>query len=340
MSMEHRLPFGVMPDGRPVEELILTDGPLSCSILTYGGALRTLTVPDREGRTVDIVLGYDTLKDYLVQDKYLGALIGRYANRIGSSRFSLDGKEYPLPSNDGANHLHGGNLGFDKQVWTVQSLTSSSATLTLTSPDGEEGYPGELKVSVTYTLRNRALEISYRAQSSKTTLCSLTNHAYFNLSGHASGLIDAQWFQLPSSRYTPVDTELIPIGDIVSVEGTAMDLTAPQPLGKREYDHNWVIDGWDGSLRLAARAWSLDTGIRMEVLTTLPGVQFYTGNFLGGSPKGKDGAPYAKHWAVCLETQYFPDSPNHRNFPSAKLAAGEIYESKTVYRFETGEEFL
>lgn len=340
MSKDHTLPFGLLPDGRAVEELRLTGGGLTCGVLTYGGALRFLTVPDREGRAVDVVLGYDSLADYLAQDKYLGALIGRYANRIGGGRFSLEGKEYRLYTNNGPNHLHGGLRGFDKQLWTVRSLTESSVTLTLTSPDGDEGYPGRLEVSVTYTLRDRALELLYRAKSDKTTLCNLTSHAYFNLSGHTSGPIDRHWFQLPQSRYTPVDAGLVPTGELVGVAGTAMDLTRPQSLGAREFDHNWAIDGWDGSLRLAARAWSPATGIRMEALTTLPGVQFYTGNFLDGSPKGKGGAGYAKRWAFCLETQYFPDSPNHPAFPSPVLAAGEIYESKTVYRFETGEEFL
>ena len=187
---------------------------------------------------------------------------------------------------------------------------------------------------MTYTLQDRALEIGYRAQSSRTTLCNLTNHAYFNLSGHQSGPISGQQFQILAGRYTPADATLIPTGAVEPVAGTVMDLGVLQPLGDREYDHNWAVDGWDGTLRPAARAWSADTGIFMEALTTLPGIQFYTGNFLDGSPKGKGGAPYAKGWAFCLETQYFPDSPHHEEFPSAVLAAGAVYESKTVYRFE------
>ena len=329
--------FGHMSDGRAVEEIVLASGPLSCRILTYGGALRSLPVPDRTGRPVDVVLGFDSLEDYQVQDKYLGALIGRYANRIGGSRFSLEGAEYPLRANDGPNHLHGGPQGFDKQLWTIQALSDDSVTLALTSPDGQEGYPGELKVLVTYTLRDRALELSYRAESSRTTLCNLTNHAYFNLSGHGSGPIGEQRIQLLADRYTPVSAGAIPTGALDTVEGTPMDLRVLQSIGGREYDHNWAVNGRPGTLRPAARAWSPDTGILMETLTTLPGIQFYTGNFLDGCPKGKGGAPYAKHWAFCLETQYFPDSPNHPEFPSATLAAGDIYESKTVYRFETGE---
>lgn len=333
MSEKQRSLFGHMPDGRAVEELVLDHGSVSCRILTYGGALRALTVPGREGKPVDVALGYDTLEDYLAQDKYLGALIGRYANRIGRSRFILEGKEYPLRANDGANHLHGGPEGFDKQLWTVKEQTEDSVCLTLLSPDGQEGYPGALEAEVTYTLVDQALEIAYRARSSKTTLCNLTSHAYFNLGGHGSGPITDQWFQVLAGRYTPVDAGLIPTGMIVPVLGTDMDLNRIQPLGGREYDHNWAIDGWDGTLRPAARAWSPDTGIWMEALTTLPGIQFYTGNFLDGSPKGKGGAPYAKHWAFCLETQYFPDSPNHGEFPSAVLEAGAVYESRTVYRF-------
>lgn len=285
---------------------------------------------------MDVVLGLDTLEDYLAQDKYLGALIGRYANRIGGSRFSLEGIEYPLRANDGSNHLHGGPEGFDKQLWQIKSLTDSSLCLTLTSPDGQEGYPGELTAEVTYTLQDRSLELRYTASSTRTTLCNLTNHAYFNLSGHRSGPISGQHFQLLASRYTPVDSSLIPTGALAPVEGTGMDLRALQPLGERTYDHNWAVSDWDGSLRPAARAWSPDTGISLEVLTTLPGVQFYTGNFLDGCPRGKEGAPYAKGWAFCLETQYFPDSPNHPAFPSAALAPGAVYESRTVYRFGAG----
>lgn len=333
MSKANRALFGTMPNGAPVEELVLTAGDITCSILTYGGALRTLTVPDRAGEAVDVVLGFDTLEDYLVQDKYLGCLVGRYANRIGGSRFTLEGREYPLRANDGPNHLHGGPEGFDKKIWQVRSQTENSVALTLSSPDGEEGYPGDLEVTVTYTLRDRALEIGYRAESSQTTLCNLTSHGYFNLSGHGSGDIGGQHIQLLADRYTPVDGGLIPTGAIEAVEGTPMDLRTLQPIGGREYDHNWAISGWDGGLRPAARAWSPDTGIRLEVLTTMPGVQFYTGNFLDGCPRGKGGARYGKHGALCLETQYYPDSPNHAGFPSAVLTAGAVYESRTVYRF-------
>ncbi|MCI8477946.1 MAG: galactose mutarotase [Oscillospiraceae bacterium] len=331
--------FGTMPDGTPVEELTLTNGSLSCGILTYGGALRTLCVPDENGRPVDVVLGLDTLEDYRAQDKYLGALIGRYANRIGGSRFSLEGEDYPLRANDGANHLHGGLEGFDKRVWTVREQSRDAVTLTLFSPDGEEGYPGDLEVYVTYTLKDWDLEITYQAKSSKTTLCNLTNHAYFNLAGHGSGPITGQHIQILAGRYTPVGEGLIPTGTVEDVAGTAMDLRFLQPIGTREFDHNWALDGWedDAVLRPAALAWSPETGIIMETLTTLPGIQFYTGNFLGGCPAGKGGAAYGRHGAFCLETQYFPDSPHQDHFPSTVLRTGETYSSKTVYRFRTGK---
>ncbi len=337
--MERR-PFGTMPDGTEVELMTLTSGAMKCNILTYGGALQSLTVPDRQGRPVDVLLGFDSLEAYRAQDKFMGALIGRYANRIERSRFTLEGREYRLRANDGPNHLHGGPVGFDKQVWRVEEQTGNTLSLSLVSPDGQEGYPGRLEVRVTYTLSGGALEIRYRAVSDRTTLCNLTNHAYFNLSGHRSGIIDGQYIQLLAHRYTPVGEGLIPTGAVEPVEGTVMDLRRPQPIGAREYDHNFAVDGWDGSLRPAARAWSPDTGIFMETLTTLPGIQFYTGNFLDGCPAGKGGAAYAKRGAFCLETQYFPDSPNHPAFPSVVLTAGEEYESKTVYRFETGERSL
>ena len=334
MGRKNRI-FGHMPDGTAVEEVALSGGGLSCGVITYGGALRTLTVPDRAGRPVDVVLGLDTLEDYRAQDKFLGALVGRYANRIGGSRFTLEGRTYPLPANDGANHLHGGPEGFDKKVWTIRGQTDSSVTLSLLSPDGEAGYPGELTVTAVYALRDGALEISYRAEATETTLCNLTNHAYFNLSGHDSGPVDGHSVQVLADRYTPVGAGLIPTGAVETVEGTPMDLRTLQPLGEREFDHNWAVSGWDGALRPAARAWSPDTGIAMETLTTLPGIQFYTGNFLDGCPAGKGGASYVKHGAFCLETQFFPDSPNQPSFPSAVLAKGQTYVSKTVYRFST-----
>ena len=343
--MEHRHPFGTMPDGTQVELMELTCGGLACEILTYGGALRALTVPDRAGRTVDILLGFDTLEDYRRQDKYIGALIGRYANRIGNACFPLNGREIRLLTNNKKNHLHGGGVGFDKQVWTVEELGESRAVLSLFSPDGQEGYPGNLEVRVTYTLTIEGLELDYEAKSDADTLCNLTNHAYFNLSGHQSGPVSGQLIQIPARLYTPTDSGSIPTGELAPVEGTPMDPRAALPIGQRAnedfpqlklaggYDHNWVLDGLAGELRLAARAQSPVTGIALEVFTTLPGVQFYSGNYLDGCPAGKGGAPYAKRWGFCLETQFYPDSPNRREFPSAVLKKGTLYRHNTVYRF-------
>jgi len=283
------------------------------------------------------VLGFDTLEDYIRQDMYRGSLVGRYGNRIGGSRFTLRGQESRLAANESPNHLHGGMVGFDKQVWTVKAASDSALTLALQSPDGQEGYPGNLEVAVTYTLQDSALSIDYRAVSDRTTLCNLTNHAYWNLSGHNSGDIREQQFRLPNSRYTPVDAGAIPTGTIDPVEGTLMDLRLLQPLGKREYDHNWAIDNWDGTLRLAARAWSPETGICLEAATTQTGVQFYTGNYVGGCPAGKGGAAYGDRHGFCLETQFFPDSPNQPGFPSCVLRAGETFASKTSCRFGLSE---
>ncbi len=343
---EQRPPFGTMPDGTVAELISLEKGKLSCRILTYGGAIQSLTVPDRDGRAVDVVLGFDTLEDYRNQDKYLGALIGRYGNRIGGASFNLNGKEYPLAANDGeVNHLHGGTVGFDKQVWTVEALTADTLTLSLQSPDGQEGYPGTLSVQVTYALTEQGLSIDYLTKCDQDTQCNLTNHAYFNLAGHQSGPVTGQYVQLFAQSYTPTVPGSIPTGEIAPVEGTPMDLRQGLPIGARVdedfpqltmaggYDHNWVVDGWDGTLRRVAKAWSKDTGIVLETWTTQPGVQFYSGNYLDGCPAGKGGAPYAKRWGFCLETQHYPDSPHHPNFPSTVLPAGAEYRQRTEYRF-------
>ncbi len=338
-------PFGTMPDGAAVEQYTLRAGALCCEVLTYGGALRSLRVPDRNGNSVDILLGFDTLEDYRRQDKYIGALIGRFANRIGGGRFTLNGTEYHLAVNDGPNHLHGGSVGFDKRVWTVEEAGEDRLTLTLFSPDGEENYPGNLSARVTYALTAEGLSIDYQAETDKDTLCSLTNHAYFNLAGHASGPVLDQRIQLFAGRYTPTDSDSIPTGAIDPVEGTPMDLRELTAIGEHiddgfqqlafagGYDHNWVLDGESGVLRPAARAVCPANGVAMEVLTTLPGIQFYSGNYLDGCPAGKGGAPYAKRWAFCLETQFFPDAPNHGEFPPAVLRAGETFRHRTEFRF-------
>ncbi len=345
MNNNSRTLFGVMPDGTKVEQVTLRNGGIECEIITYGGAVRSLKVPDRNGNKLDVILGMDDLEGYRKQDKFFGALIGRYANRIGNARFTLGGKDYPLAANDGINHLHGGVTGFDKRVWNIKSFTENTLELSLFSPDGEEGYPGNLSVNVVYRLTADSLDISYKAECDSDTVCNLTNHSYFNLSGHKSGPVDKQYIQINAQSYTPTDTGSIPTGEIAPVEGTPMDLRAGVKIGEHVedafeqleyaggYDHNWVLDGASGTLRPVAKAWSEETGITLEVLTTLPGIQFYSGNYLDGCPAGKDGAPYAKRWGFCLETQDFPDSPNKKVFPSTVLHKSEQYVQNTVYRF-------
>ena len=340
------IPFGTMPDGTPVELYTLAAGALSCQIITFGGSLQSLRVPDRSGRPVDVLLGFDALEPYRTHGKSLGALVGRYANRIGGAKFSLNGQTYQLAANNnGVNHLHGGLVGFNQRVWTVEEAGDDRLALSLFSPDGEEGYPGNLTVRVTYTLTEEGLTIGYRAECDRDTVCNLTNHAYFNLSGHDSGPVLDQTIQLLADRYTPTAPLPIPTGEIAPVEGTPMDLRRTTPIGARigedfpqllqagGYDHNWIPNGEAGTLRPIARAASPATGISMEVLSTLPGVQFYTGNYLDGCPAGKGGAAYANRWGFCLETQFYPDSPNHANFPSCVLRAGEVFDHTAAFRF-------
>ena len=340
------IPYGTMPDGTPVELYTLAAGALSCQIITFGGSLQSLRVPDRSGRPVDVLLGFDALEPYRTHGKSLGALVGRYANRIGGAKFSLNGQTYQLAANNnGVNHLHGGLVGFNQRVWTVEEAGDDRLALSLFSPDGEEGYPGNLTVRVTYTLTEEGLTIGYRAECDRDTVCNLTNHAYFNLSGHDSGPVLDQTIQLLADRYTPTDPLSIPTGEIAPVEGTPMDLRRTTPIGARigedfpqllqagGYDHNWIPNGEAGTLRPIARAASPATGISMEVLSTLPGVQFYTGNYLDGCPAGKGGAAYANRWGFCLETQFYPDSPNHANFPSCVLRAGEVFDHTAAFRF-------
>lgn len=344
MSKEFGVPFGVTKNGEEVRELKLDNGVLSCGIITFGGAVRTLTVPGRGG-PVDVVLGYDALAQYETEGGYLGALVGRFANRIAKGRFTLNGKEYTLALNDGPNHLHGGNVGWSHRVWTVEEASADRAVLTLDSPDGEEGYPGRLQVKVTYALEDSALSIRYQAAGDRDTPCNLTNHSYFNLAGQGSGDMLDQSIQLFCSAYTPADDTSIPLGRIDPVEGTPMDLRVPTPIGAhieepfqqlvwgRGYDHNFVVDGRPGVLRPAARAYSEKTGIAMEVETTSPGIQFYTGNFIEEGRQGKGGAVYGFRHGFCLETQHFPDSPNQPAFPSCILRAGERYEQTTRFVF-------
>ncbi len=336
--------FGVTKNGEEVREVTLDNGVLSCGILTFGAALRTLLVPGKTG-PVDVVLGYDSLEQYETEGGFFGATVGRFANRIAGGRFTLNGQEYVLARNDGPNHLHGGEVGWSHRVWTIEEADGVRAVFTLDSSDGEEGYPGRMQVRVTYALEGDALSIRYEASSDRDTPCSLTNHSYFNLSGQGSGPVLDQELKLWASSYTPADSTSIPLGWIDPVEGTPMDLRTSGPIGARieepfqqlvwghGYDHNFVVDGRPGTLRPAARAFSRTSGIVMEVETTSPGLQFYTANFVEEGRRGKGGAAYGFRHGFCLETQYFPDTPNQPAFPSATLRVGEKYDHLTRFRF-------
>ena len=316
----------------------ITNDRIEVSITTYGGAITSLKTPDRHGTPGEIVLSYESLDDYVRNPRYFGALIGRHANRIAGGKFSLNGVNYQLPQNNGANHLHGGFKGFDKRVWTARE-SHNSLHLTYFSKDGEENYPGNLTASVDYTLHDNELRIDYRATTDRDTIVNLTNHSYFNL--HGSGTILDHELTLNADNFTPVSKDLIPTGEIKPVEGTPMDFRKAKAVGSDlgvvagGYDHNFVLNDWDGSLKLAARLYEATTGRVLELLTTEPGVQFYSGNFLDGSLIGKNGVAYEKYTGLCLEPQHFPDAPNHPNFPSTVLRPGEEYRHTSVYRFSS-----
>ena len=304
---------------------------LEVSITNYGGAVVSLKTADRNGSFADVVLGYDTLEEYVENPRYFGGLIGRHANRIGLGKFSLDGVEYQLTQNNGANHLHGGERGFDKRVWRVKDDTTS-LRLEYLSRDGEEGYPGNLTAEVTYTLScDNELKTEYHATTDRETIVNLTNHSYFNLAGHGA-ILDHE-LTLYADGFTPVSSELIPTGEIKSVQDTNMDFREGRPIATGGYDHNFVLMNYDGSLRHAARLYEPNSGRVLEILTTEPGMQFYSGNFLDGSLTGKGGAVYHQYTGLCLEPQQFPDAPNHANFPSTVLRPGEVYKHTSVYRF-------
>jgi aldose 1-epimerase len=343
-------PYGRMPDGTAVDIYTLTNkNGLEATITTYGGIVVTLKVPDRDGKLGDIVLGRPSLDDYIKDSPFFGALIGRYGNRIAKGKFTLDGKTYTLAVNDGPNHLHGGVKGFDKVVWQAKPKDTPEGPaleLTYVSKDGEEGYPGTLTATATYTLTNaNELKVDYVATTDKATVVNLTNHSYFNLDGDGSPSILDEDLQLMASRFTPIDKTSIPLGELRPVAGTPFDFLKPHKIGERinaddeqirngqGYDHNFVVDGTAGQLRPAAKAFSAKTGRLMEILTTEPGVQFYSGNFLTARLIGKNGQPYAKRSGFCLETQHFPDSPNEPSFPSTELKPGQTYKSTTVHRF-------
>lgn len=338
--------FGQTAEGREVDLYTLTNSNgLKARITNYGAILVSLEVPDRTGKLDDITLGFDTLDGYLGTHPYFGAVVGRYANRIGGAKFVLDGVEYELAANDNdENHLHGGKKGFDKVVWKLEELKtegrSAQLKLSYISEDGEEGYPGNLACSVTYALtEDNELQISYEADTDKKTVVNLTNHTYFNLAGQGTGDVLGHELMLNADKYTVVDEGLIPTGENRDVKGTPMDFTIAASIGSRieqtgaGYDHNYVLNSGGGSLVLAARVYEPTTGRVMEVSTTQPGVQLYTGNFLDGSLTGKGGKKYEKNYAFCLETQHFPDSPNKPDFPSVVLNPGQKYATATVFKF-------
>lgn len=343
-------PFGEIPGGQKVDLYSLTNsGGLKAEIMTYGAIVVSLQVPDRGGKTDDIVLGYGNLTDYLANNPYFGAIVGRYGNRIGKGKFALDGVQYTLAANNGENHLHGGIKGFDKVVWKAEPIKQRDGVgvkLMYLSKDGEEGYPGSLNCTVTYTLTERnELKIEYLATTDKPTVVNLTHHGYFNLTGCQRDILGHE-LMLNADRFTPVDAGLIPTGELRPVKGTVMDFTRPTPIGARidgdyeqlkfggGYDHNWVLNGGGRSLTLAARVYEPTTGRVMEVLTTEPGIQFYSGNFLDGTITGKNGIVYKHRYGFCLETQHYPDSPNKPSFPSTVLRPGEKYQTTTIYRFQ------
>ena len=344
--------FGTLPDGREAT-IYQIESPtgMIMEVTNYGGIITRLTAPNRDGVFEDIVLGYDNLDAYLEETPYFGAIIGRYGNRIADGEFELDGETYSLAKNNGENHLHGGIQGFDKVLWEAEPFSVENEhglILRYESPDGEEGYPGNLSVTVTYTLTadNRVI-FSYQATTDKATPVNLTQHSYFNLAGPSSESILDHELMLAADHFTPVDEGLIPTGEIRPVEGTPFDFTEPTPIGARidqddeqivnglGYDHNWVLSGLSSDMRLAARVHEPTNGRIMEVMTEEPGIQFYSGNFLDGTLTGKYGAVYEHRSGFCLETQHFPDSPNQPAFPSTILRPGETYQTRTIYAFST-----
>ncbi len=337
-------PFGKTEDGTAVDLYTLKNEKIETSITTFGGRVVTLKVPDRAGKVADVVLGFDSLDGYLKTNPYFGAIVGRYANRIAHGTFMLDGKTYMVPKNDGDNALHGGLKAFDKRVWDGK-IEGDSLVLHYLSKDGEEGFPGNLSVTVTYSLSGGDLKIDYAATTDKDTVLNLSNHSYFNLKGQGEGTILDHELTMMADRFTPVNQALIPTGQLLKVEGTPMDFRTPHVIGARinenyeqlkfgrGYDHNWVLNSTGGSLNLAAKVHEPTTGRVLEVLTTQPGLQFYTGNFLDGTITGKGGKVYKQRYAFCMETQHFPDSPNHPAFPTTELKPGQKFHNITVFRF-------
>lgn len=349
MSIE-KAPFGKLADGQEVDLYTLKNAAgMEVKISNYGGIIVSWTAPDKNGKYEDVTHGCDSLEGYIKGTPFFGALVGRYGNRIAKGKFTLDGNEYTLPINNGPNALHGGLKGFDKRVWAATPVDGEepSLKLTYTSKDGEEGYPGNLSVEVIYTLqKDNALKIDYKATTDKATVVNLTNHTYFNLSG-ASDILNHE-VTIKADKFLPVDETLIPTGELKPVAGTPFDFTTTHKVGERindstdtqikfggGYDHCWVFTDSTKALKLVASVYEPTTGRFMEVSTTEPAVQFYTGNFLNGSVIGKKGVVYGRRSGLCLETQHFPDSPNKPSFPSTVLKPGETYQTTTVYKFST-----
>ncbi|HVY75910.1 MAG TPA: aldose epimerase family protein [Puia sp.] len=342
MENGNKQKFGLLGQDTIYRYTLQNGKGIKAVVSNYGATLMELWTPDRSGAAGDVILGFDSLEGYLQKgNPYFGALVGRYANRIANARFTIDGKEYTLAPNDHGNTLHGGLKGFDKVVWTVDQVNDSSLALSYTSPDGEEGFPGSLTAKVVYTVTaENGLKIDYTAISDKKTPVNLTNHAYFNLSAGKDSTILQEELTLYASKYTPVNEALIPTGQLAPVQHTPMDFTKPKTVGKDidqikggGYDHNFVIDKPDSALAKAATVYDPASGRRMDVFTTQPGIQFYTGNFLNGMLTGRDGRKIVRHGALCLETQHFPDSPNQSNFPSSILSPGQTYHQTTIYQF-------
>ncbi len=336
--------FGKLNTGEKVKLFTLTNkNGIIIKITNYGGIITSIKIPDKQGKIGEIALGYDNLEGYIKNSPYFGAIIGRYANRIAGGKFTLNGKIYKLAKNDGNNSLHGGIKGFDKVLWNalpVKNKDSVGVKLYYESRDGEEGYPGNLSVVVLYLLNNKnELIINYSAKTDKPTPINLTNHTYFNLKCGGCASVLNHILYINADKYTEINDELIPTGKILSVKNTPLDFTKPHKIGdnidklKMGYDHNFVLNKKNKGLTLAARVFEPETGRTLEVYTTQPGLQFYSGNFLDGSIKGHNNTVYKKHSAFCLETQHFPDSPNHKNFPNTILNPGEKYKQTTIYKF-------
>jgi len=342
--------FGTLADGSKVYRWSLENGGTRLKVLSWGGVVQSLELPDRHGKYANVSLGFDNIADYVAKTPYFGALIGRYGNRIAKGQFTLDGKSYQLSVNDGVNSLHGGTQGFDKHIWDVEGFTSGSDVglhLYYTSVDGEMGYPGTLKVKVTYTLNKHGdWRIDYEATTDKATVLNLTSHVYWNLAGEGSGTIENHHLTIPASRYTPTDSGLIPTGELAKVSGTPFDFRKTKPIGRdiraghvqqvqaKGFDHNWALDkGITAKPEHAATLHDPHSGRTLKIATDQPGLQFYTGNFLDGTLTGTGGHTYRQGDALCLETQHFPDSPNHANFPSTVLRPGQTYRTSTIHTF-------